>query len=405
MKKIFFIFIISIFILAFFVINFSLAADEGTGKELEINYPEFFGLKIEKTSVNFADYVKYIFYFVLGISGLVALGVIIVAGFRYLTSAGNVEKMADSKDQMSSAVIGLLLLFLSWIILNTINPQLIAPQLKPLAPTISDIPRGVFLCKKQVDVETAWNLKNQFSTLELDPTEENIKKLSELKKEFDAILIEIETNCTPSLGNESNFGANIPKYNYFYQVPDGNQAYFAVAYEKPNWEGNAQILLKPSALTEPANGPINLSKVKSIQVFKRNIYPDPDWKVTLYQRENYNIGLQSCENNCPYAEKEYKASEIFSAYITSSQAVWSFKGLCGQFNNECPSSIKIEGNLVVILGNKSVNNFVQSVGEYVVITTSKTNLADFDQIAKEEFNLIGERTRTSEANIISIIAY
>jgi hypothetical protein len=57
--------------------------------------------------------------------GLITFGALIYGGFRYLTSAGNPTAMSDAKDQISSALLGLILLFCSWLILNTINPELI----------------------------------------------------------------------------------------------------------------------------------------------------------------------------------------------------------------------------------------------------------------------------------------
>jgi hypothetical protein len=57
--------------------------------------------------------------------GLLAFGVLVVGGIRYLTSAGDPGTIKDAKSQMKSALLGILLLLFSYLILITINPQLV----------------------------------------------------------------------------------------------------------------------------------------------------------------------------------------------------------------------------------------------------------------------------------------
>jgi hypothetical protein len=71
------------------------------------------------------DYIMAIFNFSLMIIGIVVFGALIYGGFRYLTSAGNPSAMTDAKDQIFSALLGLIILFSAWLILNTINPELV----------------------------------------------------------------------------------------------------------------------------------------------------------------------------------------------------------------------------------------------------------------------------------------
>ncbi len=58
------------------------------------------------------------------IGGLLAFGAIVYGAFKYTTAAGNPSGQTDAKDQIWSAVIGLLLLLGSVLILRTINPVL-----------------------------------------------------------------------------------------------------------------------------------------------------------------------------------------------------------------------------------------------------------------------------------------
>ncbi len=113
---------------------------------LEIKYPSFFGHKIEGASTTLPDYVKYIFYFALGISGFIALFIIIQAGFGYLTSAGSPAQLKESKDKIFSALLGLLILFCSVIFITWINPEIINLQIKPLDITVQSFTPGITIC-------------------------------------------------------------------------------------------------------------------------------------------------------------------------------------------------------------------------------------------------------------------
>ncbi len=100
-------------------------------RNLEVDYPGLFG---SAPSLGEKDilpkYVSYIFNFAVAISGLIALGALIYAGFRYLTSSGDPSKMQDAKEQIISAFWGLLIILASFLILQNINPQLTLMEIK-----------------------------------------------------------------------------------------------------------------------------------------------------------------------------------------------------------------------------------------------------------------------------------
>ena len=83
-----------------------------------------------QSPTTFGGYAVAIYEFLLSIVGIVAMVMIIIGGFRYMTSTGNASAMADAKDMIFSALLGLALALLSWLILYTINPDLIT------APTV-----------------------------------------------------------------------------------------------------------------------------------------------------------------------------------------------------------------------------------------------------------------------------
>lgn len=115
-KKIFIVFLLMIF-LPLVLVNFSLSAE----RELEVPIP---GLKTT-TLPALPDYIIAIYNFALMIIGIICFGALLYGGFRYLTSAGKPAAMADAKDQIFSALLGLIILFSSYLILTTINPELV----------------------------------------------------------------------------------------------------------------------------------------------------------------------------------------------------------------------------------------------------------------------------------------
>lgn len=69
--------------------------------------------------------IKYIFIFSLSIVGVIGLAAIIIGAFGYLTAVGNPQKAADAKDKIFSALLGIILLLGSFLLLRTINPDLL----------------------------------------------------------------------------------------------------------------------------------------------------------------------------------------------------------------------------------------------------------------------------------------
>lgn len=88
-------------------------------------------------------YVVYVFNFLIIISGLIAFGSLVLAGFRYLAASGNTEEIKKAQEQIKSAAGGIFLLLCSYIVLNIINPQLLTVSLKPLSPINFQLPEVI----------------------------------------------------------------------------------------------------------------------------------------------------------------------------------------------------------------------------------------------------------------------
>lgn len=76
------------------------------------------------------EYIQAIYKWAIGIVGIVAAVVLMVAGVMWITAAGNATRVSEAKAWITAAITGLILALCSWMILNTINPDLI--NLKPI---------------------------------------------------------------------------------------------------------------------------------------------------------------------------------------------------------------------------------------------------------------------------------
>jgi len=73
-----------------------------------------------------SDYTRIAFLFGLGIVGIAALFALTFGGFNYILSAGSIVSKDEGKKWIIGAVSGIALLLCSYLILATINPQLIS---------------------------------------------------------------------------------------------------------------------------------------------------------------------------------------------------------------------------------------------------------------------------------------
>lgn len=87
------------------------------------------------------DVVKVILDAVFGIAGLVAVIYLIIGGFRYITSSGNQEQIEAAKMTIMNAVIGLIVIFISVLLVNYI---LVALKVGPLYQLNTSSSGGIF---------------------------------------------------------------------------------------------------------------------------------------------------------------------------------------------------------------------------------------------------------------------
>lgn len=77
------------------------------------------------SSPSLSIYLSAIFKTGIGLAGVLAVLMIVIGGIQYIGSGMSPSGKSDARDRITSAIMGLLLALLSWIILNTINPNLV----------------------------------------------------------------------------------------------------------------------------------------------------------------------------------------------------------------------------------------------------------------------------------------
>ena len=78
------------------------------------------------TSVS--GFILKIINIALAVAGLVAVLFLIIGGFRYITSAGNEETAEQAKKIITNAIIGVVIIILSFVIVRVISNALVSNQ-------------------------------------------------------------------------------------------------------------------------------------------------------------------------------------------------------------------------------------------------------------------------------------
>lgn len=125
---------LALFSALLFLISFSFAFAQRT----QLNYPQFPGVRAWAGGL--ADFLRYIYQILLVIGAILAFGFFVFGGFLYLTSFGNPGRMGKAKEIMTSALLGLFILFASYAILSTIDPSLVIFNLHIFQFTLPSLP-------------------------------------------------------------------------------------------------------------------------------------------------------------------------------------------------------------------------------------------------------------------------
>ncbi len=80
------------------------------------------------TSINMSNILNGLFAISIGVSAILAVIMLTIGGFKHMTSE-SAFKISGAKEQMTNAIVGLLIVLLSYVILYTINPEIVSLNL------------------------------------------------------------------------------------------------------------------------------------------------------------------------------------------------------------------------------------------------------------------------------------
>lgn len=136
--------IICFFVISFFIYNLPVLANDSNklyftpqiaipnsdiNGKVEVSSPDQDG---NLTSSLIARYVSAIYDYGLSIAGILAAIMLMAGGIIWLTSGGDSGKVEQAKKIIIGSITGIFILFGSYIILNTINPDLVEMKGVPL---------------------------------------------------------------------------------------------------------------------------------------------------------------------------------------------------------------------------------------------------------------------------------
>ncbi len=134
----------------------------------------------------FHELIRYLYEWGIALGGIFVFVILVKGGIGYLTSFGDPSKMKESLGKIKSAIFGLILLLSSWLVLNTINPQLTV--LEPLPNLWGGIgaPENIILHDPGQDVAPCHfilvyskiNFEGKPGLLSFDDDQQEVKQVS-----------------------------------------------------------------------------------------------------------------------------------------------------------------------------------------------------------------------------------
>jgi len=281
-------------------------------RALELVYPKIPGVATPKyVSTSLPDYINYIFRFSVILIGLLIFGALVWSGANYLLSFGNPSKLSDAKQGIWAALLGGMILLGSYLIFNTINPQLLILEPPEIGLLKAYIVPGVYLCNYKL--ENIGDILTRYTTdipVEQGEARENALKTreeaaGELKEKMGKA--GDKNNCF--LANYSGVLNNLNTKNVFtlFIIPsekynsgtgkysfDEGYDYGVVFHENDKFGGRCEILpeIQDTAIYHQVSNfhPKLSFAAGSITVFKKPMVEPPENAegVTLYEGMAFN---------------------------------------------------------------------------------------------------------------------
>lgn len=89
--------------------------------DLSIFNQPYFTISYQAFSASF----QFFFDLIIGISIATAVVIFMVAAFQQIIGGGSVRGIQQGREGMQNAIVGLMIILSTWLIINTINPDLL----------------------------------------------------------------------------------------------------------------------------------------------------------------------------------------------------------------------------------------------------------------------------------------
>ncbi len=109
-----------------------ISVDAVDSYKFKVPIGDFKEITFEKkgTTKPIADYIQAIYKYAIGVVAILATVVMMIGGVVWITAGGNQTRVGEAKQYISGSLTGMVLVFCSYMILNTINPDLV--KFKPV---------------------------------------------------------------------------------------------------------------------------------------------------------------------------------------------------------------------------------------------------------------------------------
>jgi hypothetical protein len=83
------------------------------------------GYEVSASTETIGQYIKQIYQYAIGIVAILAVVVMMIGGVLWMTAGGNTTQISSARSWISGSLLGLLLVMSSYVILKTVNPDLV----------------------------------------------------------------------------------------------------------------------------------------------------------------------------------------------------------------------------------------------------------------------------------------
>ncbi|MFH1582345.1 MAG: hypothetical protein ABIA08_01120 [bacterium] len=243
-------------IFGFFIIN-------STALALQVEWPNSpVGTPLNDKS-SLPDLIKYLYEWGISLGGLAVFISLIISGIQYLTSFGDPLSMKNAMERIKSAFFGLILLLSSWLILNTINPDLTTFQ------ALTTEPPGETLGACDTDDECIAKYGKNYKCFH-GFCAQDFASIFEIIP-CERVLIK---GYTIEAGDSAEIyiaGGSSITFTSLPALPDGCMGYLELYPRTGFWGGcggdKQQIILRGGTATDEVGDPIRCIRLKEIETF------------------------------------------------------------------------------------------------------------------------------------------